>query len=140
MNGDNQKSTEGEALSLDERKFRFEKKKFRAERADKRRDRWTSPLVLSIVAGVLALIGNGHVAYENGRQSNTKALADIEVEKAKDDANLVIEALKTGDTAAAAENLRLLARAQDVAVPVHHGVVEEVAHIRPMQRSPLPWP
>lgn len=117
------KTLDERKLALDERRLDFEIAQHRdqmeleresrqADRAEKRWAQWSSPLVLAIIGGIVALIGNGFVAWDNGRQASSKAANDLEVEKVKDDATLVIEAIKTGDTLSAQENLRLLARAR----------------------------
>ena len=65
------------------------------------RSPWSNPLIATLAAGVLALIGNIVVSSFNG-----KAQRDVEREKAR--GNLLLEAIKTGDVQAATCNLDFL--------------------------------
>lgn len=62
---------------------------------------WRSPLIVAILAGSVAALGNGGVAYYNGMQQ--RALEQEKSEQAR-----ILEMLKTGDPDKAAANLKFL--------------------------------
>jgi hypothetical protein len=103
-------------------------------RDEHERTRWTSPLVLAIVAAAIAALGNAVVAFVNGRQQRElerhraeanrslereKAENQIKLERDKGQAQLrsdarkaesdrILEVIKTGESEAAAANLQFL--------------------------------
>lgn len=104
--------TASSAQSIEEQKLDFEKLKHSdqlklehaklwAQVQESRRLRWSSPLFIALLGGIAALAGNAFVGFKN-----------VEAEKVKSDANLVIEAIKTGGNAEkAGQNLMLIATA-----------------------------
>jgi hypothetical protein len=90
----------------------FEREKWRAEyelrkreldlkERDAARSQWSSPLVLSICAAVVAGFFNAAVAWVNGIQSRT-------IEEAKAEAARILEVIKTDNPDKAAVNLKFL--------------------------------
>lgn len=77
----------------------------RAELASKKRDldtpKWSNPLVIAIMAGALAALGNAVVAVINGGQQ-------VALEDRKSEQSRILKVIETGDTERAAENLRFL--------------------------------
>jgi hypothetical protein len=103
-------------LSLEERKFRSDRitrivelrlkrreieakeREVAAKEIELNRSRWTNPMVIALLAAAAGLAGNIIVARVNN--SNTQ-----QVERFHAQSNLIIEAIKTGDTEAACKNL-----------------------------------
>ncbi|MET1112135.1 MAG: hypothetical protein ABWX67_11475 [Allosphingosinicella sp.] len=103
-------------------------------RAEQDRSRWTSPLVLAIVAAAIAALGNAVVAFVNGRQQRElerdraeanralerekaenqlklerdKAQAQLRLDGRKAESDRILEVIKTGESEAAAANLQFL--------------------------------
>ena len=138
-----------------------ERERFEAEQAVKQRElavaegdlalrraaaeesRWTSPLVLAVLAAAIAAAGNAAVAYLNGGQQRrleeTRAGANRELEREKAEAQIelerekaaaqraldeqesesarILEVIKTGDTERAAGNMQFLVDAGLVTKP-----------------------
>jgi len=86
-----------------------------ASRVQRERSKWTSPLVLAVLAATVAATGNAWVAHSNGKaqraleESWSSALLSLEAYKVE--AALVLEAIATGDPDAAALNLSFLLEA-----------------------------
>lgn len=78
-----------------------------------RRSRWTSPLVIAILGAAVAAAGNAGISWFNANstreiQQNT-ALASLQIERMRGEANRILEAVKTqGDPDKAAANLQFL--------------------------------
>jgi hypothetical protein len=105
-----------EASSLEERKFRSERlararelrlkareitakeREVAAKETELSRSRWLNPTVLALFAAALGLAGNVVVARVNNSNSQ-------EVERLRGQSNLVLEAIKTGNTDSACKNL-----------------------------------
>src|SRR4051794_25368189 len=93
----------------------LEREKWEAERAfrerelalrerDHARGRWTTPVVVAILAAAVAATGNAVVAYTNHR-------AETWLEAQKAEQARILEVVKTGDPDKAAVNLQFLLRA-----------------------------
>lgn len=91
--------------------------------AELKRSRWSSPLVLAVLAAAVAATGNASVALINGvlqrdleRQrasvqynfENAKADSETEIEEAKAESARILEMIKTNDPDKAAVNLAFL--------------------------------
>jgi hypothetical protein len=76
------------------------------------RVRWTSPLVLAVLAATAALSGNAWVSYENGRAQlaldQTRASALLSLQASGAEATLIVDALITADQRTTVRNARLL--------------------------------
>jgi hypothetical protein len=81
-------------------------------RLEQRKSSWSSPLVVAIIAGTIALLGNALALFGNGLTAYWKSDADLKIEALRQQGNLVLEAIKTGDTSRARENLQLIAKAK----------------------------
>jgi Domain of unknown function (DUF1906) len=97
------------ALAQEAEKTRLERDKFNVEQ---QKSSWGSPLVVAVSAGALAILGNALALFGNGLTAYWKSEADLKVEALKQQGNLVLESIKTGDTNRARENLRLIATAK----------------------------
>jgi hypothetical protein len=77
--------------------------------------RKSDPLLLAIVAGVMTLLGNIGVALYNGRASidqlTQKAERDIALEREKAKYSLILQAIATGNSGAAVNNIRFFIEA-----------------------------
>jgi hypothetical protein len=90
----------------------FEREKWRAEyelrkrelelkERDASRSRWSSPLVLALLAAAIAGLSNAAAIWLNGRQAR-------DLEETKAEAARILEVIKTGDPDKAAVNLKFL--------------------------------
>ena len=103
-------------ISLEERKFRSDRlaritelrlkrreiaakeREVTAKEIELNRSRWTNPMVIALLAAAAGLVGNIVVARVNNSNSQ-------EVERVRAQSNLVLEAIKTGNTDTACKNL-----------------------------------
>ncbi|GAA5507975.1 hypothetical protein [Novipirellula caenicola] len=87
-------------------------RELRLRQADEQQRRWRSPLFVAALAGVLGLFGNAIVALINGSSERSVSIENARVQQEIADltaeADRILEAIKTGDPDAAAENLKLL--------------------------------
>lgn len=74
--------------------------------------KWNSPLVLAIIAGAIALLGNALGLIGGALTTHWKAQDDYKTETLRQQGNLVLEAIKTGNLNSSQENLRLIAKAK----------------------------
>lgn len=63
--------------------------------------RWSSPLVLAVLAATLGLAGNIWVEHANNKWKKDTDLFNVQ-------SSLILDAIRTGDQQAACQNLRLL--------------------------------
>ena len=103
-------------------RFDFEREKWRAETAVRTREvsakerdiagsKWRSPLVVAVLAAAAAAMGNAVVVMRrNGSQQ-------VALENSKAESARILEMTKTGDTEAAANNLKFLLAAGLIAEP-----------------------
>jgi hypothetical protein len=100
------------------REIAFKEREVDLREEELSRSRWSSPLVVAILAATGAAFGNAVVAYLNGQEG--QALENTRAESAR-----ILEMIKTGDADKAAENLRFLADAGLIETParlaaIHH--------------------
>lgn len=81
-----------------EREVAAKEREVAAKEKELQRSRWTSPLVIGLIAATLGLLGNLTVAIVNNK-------ATRDVERRKEQNNLVVELIRTGDPGKAAKNL-----------------------------------
>jgi hypothetical protein len=101
----------------------FEREKWRAEYAlrdreikvkerEASRSRWSSPLVLAVLAAAIAALGNAAAIWLTGRSQHDLETAKAEqarvLEEGKAEATRILEMIKTGDPEKAADNLKFL--------------------------------
>jgi hypothetical protein len=83
-------------------------------RQEQLRTRWSSPLVVAILAAAVAGISNAAVTMVNGRVQDQiereKAEKTRTLEEAKAEATRILEMIKTGDAELAAKNLEFLVK------------------------------
>ena len=107
----------------EQERLQFEREKWRAEvelrerevalkEREGARSRWTSPLVVALLAAAAAAFGNALVTLINGSQQRalerTRGNAQLALEESKAESARVLEMIKTGDSDKAADNLRFL--------------------------------
>lgn len=77
-------------------------RELRLHEEDAKKFHWKNPLVIAILAAAIAASGNAVVAFVNGRHEDA-------LELRREDAQRILEAIKTGDPDKAAINLQFLA-------------------------------
>jgi hypothetical protein len=103
------------------------------------RSRWTTPLVVTLAAAVVAAIGNLVVTFLNGtdqrrlQAENNRAQHDLETLKAESER--VLEAIKINSPVRAADNLRFLIDAGLVNAETQKGLLEYLNKPRPPGRG-----
>jgi hypothetical protein len=85
-------------LDLKEREIIANEREATAKEVELNRSRWLSPTVIGLFAATLGLVGNVIVARVNNK--NTQ-----DVERFRSQSNLVLEAIKTGNSDSACNNL-----------------------------------
>jgi hypothetical protein len=107
-----QLSLQREELALRRKETVIHYLEFRLKRQNNGLSRWSSPLVLAVLAAGLAAFGNAFVALINGNEQRalerTRAEAAQTVEETKAEAARILEAIKTSDVERARINLDFL--------------------------------
>ena len=102
--------TEQTPLEFDHERFR--KREIEVKERDQSRSRWSSPVVLAVLAAALAGLGNAAVASLNGLEQRKleadKAVQAKAMEETKAEAARILEVIKTGDADKSAANLKFL--------------------------------
>jgi len=123
--------SETSRIELDRAKLDFEIKKVELEQLrSKRESKWTSPLMLTLVTGVIGIFASGIANYSQGRAAlsanlqkaqsdREKAQADQELERQKNEGNLILKAIDTQDPTKAANLLVFLAKNEIIRDPHH---------------------
>jgi AraC-like DNA-binding protein len=97
--------SEQAALEFEREKWRDEydlrKRDLALKERDASRSRWSSPVVLALLAAALAGFGNAAAIWLNGRQAR-------ELEEAKAEAARILEVIRTDNPDKAATNLKFL--------------------------------
>ncbi|QBE66741.1 hypothetical protein [Pseudoduganella lutea] len=88
-------------LTLRERELLLKETELELKRKEMAASSWRSPLIVAILAGSIAAVGNAWVAF-----SNANSLRDLETQKAEQ--ARLLEMIKTGDPDKAAVNLGFL--------------------------------
>lgn len=121
-------------VTVKEREQVVREEDLNVRKAEIARAGWRNPLMVAILAGALAVAGNGLVAWLNGWQG--RQLEETRAESAR-----ILEMIKTGDADKAAENLRFLADAGLVSDPQRLAAIRHFLSIRsPGQGPSLPSP
>ena len=84
-------------LDIYEREVAAREREVTAKEAETKKSRWSSPLVIALLAGAIGLIGNSIVTYLNNR--NTQQVGRI-----RSQSNLILEAIRTGSPEKACTN------------------------------------
>lgn len=103
-------------LQLDEKKaeqeYQIRLKELDFKREELRRSRWSSPLVLGIIAAAIAAAGNAYVSWLSAENQltveSTKYSAQKEIERSKYEADRILEATKGSDPKSAAARIKFL--------------------------------
>ena len=138
----------------------FEREKWRAEYALREREikvkereasrsRWSSPLVLAVLAAAIAALGNGAAIWLTGRSQHdletTKAEQTRVLEEGKAEAARILEMIKTGDPEKAADNLKFLVDAGLISDADRRKNIQNFLAHRPAGKGPAlpvmvyPW-
>jgi hypothetical protein len=82
---------------------------------------WTSPLVLAVVTGVLAIFATGVANFVQGQENadlnNRKSIADAKLERQRFESSAILKALDTQDRYKAAKLLAFFVEAQIISDP-----------------------
>lgn len=93
------------ALEFEREKWRSEyelrKRDLELKERDASRSRWSSPLVLAVLAAAIAGLGNAAAIWLNGRQAR-------DLEETKAEAARILEVIRTDNPDKAATNLKFL--------------------------------
>ena len=119
-------------LELDEKKAEREHqvclRELALKEAEVKRSRWSSPLVLSIVAATIAAGSNGYISWLNGvnqvavESTRNASLREIEQEKAE--ANRILDAAKSSDPKDVAAKLKFLIEVGLISNPNRQAALE----------------
>ncbi len=131
MSVDNEK-LELRRLDLDEKKaeqeYQLRLREIGLKEAEDRRSRWSSPLVLSIIAAAIAAAGNGYISWLNGANQlaieSTRNASQRAIEQEKAEAARILEATKSSSPKDAASKLKFLIEVGLVADPNRQAAVE----------------
>lgn len=92
--------------------YELRKREIEIKERDQSRSRWSSPVVLAVLAAALAGLGNAAVTWQNGleqRKLEVEKTAQAKiVEETKAEAARIFEVIKTGDADKSAANLKFL--------------------------------
>lgn len=91
-------------ISLRRLELNLKEKDFALQEVIRKRSLWNTPLILSIIVAIIGLGGNALVVGLNGSYQR-------DVAQAKNESNLILEAIKTGNTEQAALNLQFMLEA-----------------------------
>ena len=106
---------EAAKIEFEQAKVELEIKKLELEQIRRKREStWTSPLVITLVTGVIGLFAAGIANYVQGIETlaanKQKSEADAELERQKNEGSLILKAIDTQDPTKAATLLVFLAK------------------------------
>jgi hypothetical protein len=130
-------------LELDEKKaeqeYQIRLKEIELKEAENHRSRWSSPLVLSIIAASIAAVGNGYISLLNGdnqqRIEATRNASLKEIEQEKAEAARILEATKAASPEEAAKKIRFLIDVGLISDPNRQAALEAYIKPKPSQTS-----
>lgn len=92
--------------------YELRKREIGIKERDQSRSRWSSPVVLAVLAAALAGLSNAAVSWQNGLQQlkleAEKAVQAKSMEETKAETARIFEIIRTGDADKAAANLKFL--------------------------------
>jgi len=92
--------------------YELRKREIEIKERDQSRSRWSSPVVLAVLAAALAGLSNAAVTRQNGLEQRKleaeKAVQAKIIEETKAEAARIFEVIKTGDADKSATNLKFL--------------------------------
>jgi hypothetical protein len=88
-----------------EREVAAREREVTAKEAETKKSRWSSPLVIALLAGAIGLIGNLIVTLFNNRNTQQVNQNMQQVERIRSQSNLILEAIRTGSPEKACTNL-----------------------------------
>jgi hypothetical protein len=138
-------------LELDERKveqeYQVRLKEIALKEAEAKRSRWSSPLVLSIIAATIAAVGNAYISWLNGSNQlaveSTKNAALRAIEQEKAEAARILEATKSSNPKDAAAKIKFLIEVGLIADPNRQAALEiylkseEPSRASPPKEAPI---
>jgi hypothetical protein len=127
-----------EMHDLEREKFNLERERFNAEKGFKVWERALTPLGAAVFAGLIGLFGSVINGYNANSIESSKQAATERIERQKFEANLILDAIKTGGTgtdreAQIAANLTFLAEAGLINL-----TKEKIAELKTKSRNQLP--
>lgn len=130
MANENEESIDRLRLDLDQRRIDQDKelklKELELQKNQSLKPQWATPVFVALLGGGIGLLGN----FYNNRQA-------LQVEQEKQKGTIVIEAIKTGDSTAAAKNLVFLSNAELIMLSKEQKAkLEEIAGKNPIPALP----
>lgn len=108
--------------------YELRKREIEIKERDQSRSRWSSPVVLAVLAASLAGLGNAAATWLNGMEQRKLEAGRAEqakiMEETKAEAARILEVIKTGDPNKAAVNLKFL---------VHTGLISNADRLKNIQ-------
>ena len=146
-------SPEQSAIEFEREKWRGEyelrEREIKVKEREASRSRWSSPLVLAVLAAAIAALGNAAAIWLTGRSQHdletTKAEQTRVLEEGKAEAARILEMIKTGDPEKAADNLKFLVDAGLISDADRRKNIQNFLAHRPAGKGPAlpvmvyPW-
>jgi hypothetical protein len=119
-------------LELDQKKaeqeYQVRLKELGLKEAEVKRSRWSSPLVLSIIAATIAAAGNGYISWLNGANQlaieSTRNASQRAIEQEKAEAARILEATKSSSPNDAAAKIKFLIEVGLISDPNRQAALE----------------
>jgi hypothetical protein len=135
---------QGSALEFEREKWRGEyelrEREIKVKEREASRSRWSSPLVLAVLAAAIAALGNAAAIWLTGRSQHdletTKAEQTRVLEESKAEAARILEMIKTGDPEKAADNIKFLVDAGLISDPDRRKNIQNFLAHRPAGKGP----
>ncbi len=109
--------------------YELRKREIEIKEQEASRSRWSSPLVLAVLAAAIAALGNAAATLLTGREQieleTTKAVQARNTEETKAEAARILEVIKTGNPDKAAENLKFLVDAGLISDALRRASIEK---------------
>ena len=120
--------------------YELRKREIEIKEQEASRSRWSSPLVLAVLAAAIAALGNAAATLLTGREQieleTTKAAQARNTEETKAEAARILEMIKTGDPDKAAENLKFLVEAGLISDALRRASIEKFLTERKAGQGP----
>jgi hypothetical protein len=101
-------------LTISREELAIKKHELKLKEEDQRYSRWLNPVFLGLAAATLTLLGNIYVTHQQSKaateQEETRSKNLLLQARAKAQSDLILEAIKTGDTTKAANNLEFFVK------------------------------
>jgi hypothetical protein len=125
--------------------YELRKREIELKERDASRSRWSSPLVLALLAAAIAALGNAAAIWLTGIAQRSLETTKTEqariIEESKAEAARILEVIKTGNPDKAAENLKFLVDAGLISDATRRTSIQEFLAARVAGQGPtLPPP